>query len=187
MDARNIIIDLREKIESLPDNGGSPEDSCSADAAPSHKTRHNNPVNMSLADLKESIMKGYEELQKRAVGMPSVSREILESEGYNEIVRSLQQNLPIPEKSDVWKKLENVVEKSSPGFRYNLQTLLGSNLKTSEYHMALLIKSGFSPTQLSILLGRAKSTITERRSRLCLRLTSGMTDPQMADRIIALL
>ena len=73
----------------------------------------------------------------------------------------------IPESNLLWRKLEESVIDSSREFKYRLNLLTGGKIKTQDYHVALLIKCGISPTNISILIGRAKGTVSYRREALC--------------------
>lgn len=100
----------------------------------------------------------------------AISPVILESEAYDKILRYIKNNRIIPEKSSIWEELESVVIQSSPDFKYKLHILTGGRMKPSDFHLAMLIKCGISPTNMAVLVGRAKATIAYRREALGLKI-----------------
>lgn len=116
-----------------------------------------------------------------------ISPKILESEAYRRVLQHVKDNIPIQEKDPLWMELENIVTQSSPDFKYRLNLLTSGKMKISDFHLALLIKSGFSPTQMSTLVGRAKATIAYRRKILGLKIFDKETDLSLIDDIIRLL
>jgi len=117
----------------------------------------------------------------------SVSPTILESEAYEKVIGYIDKGRIIPEKLSLWKELEEVVLKSSPEFKYKLHLLTGGKLKPIDFHLALLIKCGISSTDMSTLIGRAKSTITYRKYTLGLKVFDEKLDAGVIDGIIRLL
>lgn len=122
----------------------------------------------SKADINTLRTKLGEELlmiinENKSIKTPSA---IEESDVYKTISQYIQGKQVIPEEHKLWSEIENVVIKSSPDFKYRLQLLVGDELKKSDLQMALLIKCGIKPTNISILVGRAKATIAYRRETL---------------------
>lgn len=116
-----------------------------------------------------------------------VSIKILESSAYDAICQFIRKSKVIPESHKLWEEVESVVVKSSPNFKYRLQLLVGEELKTSDLHMALLIKCGIKPTNISILMGRAKATIAYRREALGTKFFGQKIGVTTIDKIIRLL
>lgn len=56
---------------------------------------------------------------------------------------------------------------TSPKFKENLIVLTDGKLKQTDYTLALLMKFGFSSTQISVLLSRAVNTVSTRKDSLC--------------------
>lgn len=145
------------------------------------------PIAKNIEQLREMIKREYSELEKNAKINRTISDSLLHSAGYMQAREMLKEGKPIVENSDIWEELGKAVEQSSPEFRIKLQTLLGGRLKQREYQLALLIKCGFTPTDLTTLMARSKGTISNQRSGLCRRLTGHEGSAQMADIIISLL
>ena len=112
---------------------------------------------------------------------------IEESDVYKTISQCIQGKQVIPEEHKLWSEIEDIVIKSSPDFKYRLQLLVGDELKKSDLHMALLIKCGIKPTNISILVGRAKATIAYRRETLGTKFFGRKMDISTIDKIIRLL
>lgn len=87
----------------------------------------------------------------------------------------------------LWRKLEESVIDSSREFKYRLNLLTGGKIKTQDYHVALLIKCGISPTNISILIGRAKGTVSYRREALCEKVFGEKYGVKVIDDVIRLL
>lgn len=117
----------------------------------------------------------------------SISPTILESEVYEKIRVYIEKERVIPENNAIWRELEEVVLKTSPEFKYRLHLLTGGKLKLSDFHLALLIKCGISSTNISILVGRAKSTIAYRKDALSFKVFDQKLGTGVIENIIHLL
>lgn len=111
----------------------------------------------------------------------------LSSVVYSSIQNYILNEKIISDKNSLWDEIEETVIKSSPNFKYRLQLLIGENLKAADYHLALLIKCGVTPTQMSRLIGRAKATISYRRDALCVKIFGEKLGVKAIDDIIRLL
>lgn len=95
----------------------------------------------------------------------AIPERILRSKSYQEIYSCLKSNNIISETNSIWDELEEVILEISPNFKYRLYLITGEKLSDTDYQMILLIKCGFSPSQIANLIGRSKSTITFRRKK----------------------
>lgn len=132
------------------------------------------------------IKRRLSDLEKEASANAALPASILESGAYTDVRAYLDAGKPIPPQSDLWGRLEATVTSAFPEFKRRLQLLAGV-MRQEELHMAMLIKCGMSVTMLSILLGRAKSTITYRREALSKRILGENAEPRAIDSIIRLL
>lgn len=88
------------------------------------------------------------------------------------IFRIFQQYLDNPIKNPLteanWKELTNHLENVIPGF----QCLKTGSYKISidSYRLCVLIRYGFKPTEISILMGKSKSAITKTRKVLLFKI-----------------
>ena len=85
------------------------------------------------------------------------------------------------------KALYGLLQEVYPDFKANLRLLTQSRLTSLDLHTALLIKCHFTPTQMSVLLGRSKGTIVSRRETLSLKIFDEKIGTKVIDGIIRLL
>ena len=126
--------------------------------------------NETPTDLAEQLREKLLSLQKSSNLSRDVSSIILESEAYAKLQNFIANYKYIHESNKIWNELETAIIKSSPKFKTHLQLLTGGNLKAQDLHLALLIKCGVTPTQMTVLVGKAKGTISYRREALCVRI-----------------
>ena len=114
----------------------------------------------------------------------AIPSAILESEVYEKIQRNIRDGAIINESSPIWDELEKTILLSSSKFKSNLYVLSRGDLKSSDLHMALLIKCGVSPANIAILVGRSKSTITFRRKDMGKKFFDQDLDANSVDELI---
>lgn len=113
-----------------------------------------------------------------------LSPEIENSRAYAELQNYIKEKRAIPDTSPLWSELHSVIIEASPNFDRRLQLLSPGKIKTDAYRIMLLIKCGVTPTQLSVLIGRAKGTLSTRRRILGLKFTDSEISPTMFDNLI---
>lgn len=116
-----------------------------------------------------------------------LSQIILNSEVYKKLQELVKHKQMLSYEDSLWDELENVVIKSSPKFKDNLQLLTQCRLTTIDLHTALLIKCHLSPSQMSVLLRRSKGAIVSRRESLCLKIFGEQLGTKVIDGIIRFL
>lgn len=109
---------------------------------------------------------------------------ITESQPYLEMRTLLKENKPIPDKSEIWAGLEDIVLECFPNFKSTLLILSDNDLNNDDLQIALLLKCGFTLKELGILLGRTKGAVTYRRKKLSVRLFGENLDLESVDNII---
>ncbi len=124
---------------------------------------------ISDEDLSKSA--GEDELKKSPV-METLQQMLAEGKGIS------QSN------HEIWQDIENAVESVSPGFRTKLEVLASGKVTKSEYQVALLAKFGITPKNISALLYRSKSAITDRRSSLAKKIFGPKANTSALDRLI---
>lgn len=82
-----------------------------------------------------------------------------------------------------WRAIEQEIECISPGFKVKLYNLY-SKLSENEYHICLLIKLGFQPTEIAKLTLHSKESITSTRRRLYEKVFGGKGTPGGWDEVI---
>ncbi len=113
-----------------------------------------------------------------------LSSEIGNSRAYAELQEYIKEKRAIPDTSPLWGELHSVIIEASPNFDRRLQLLSPGKIKTDAYRIMLLIKCGVTPTQLCVLIGRAKGTLSTRRRILGLKFTDSEISPTMFDNLI---
>jgi uncharacterized protein YoxC len=74
--------------------------------------------------------------------------------------------------NDDWCKLEAYTVSLYPGFYVHLRSVL-PNIKLEQLQIATLVKLGFTPTQISVLLVKSVQSITNSRRRMFLKVHGG--------------
>lgn len=133
--------------------------------------------------LKDELMSLYEYSAK----MPSVSEKIIQSEIYAKLQKMVSESRMIKDDDGVWQELEKVVTDDSPKFVLNLNLLTSGRLTNLDLHTALLIKCGFKPSQMMILLGKSNGAIISRRETLCVKILGEKMGVKVIDGVIRLL
>lgn len=139
--------------------------------------------NMLRERLKEELLS----LQKAGEVKREVPENILTSPSYGRLQEYLIEEKRIPYDDTLWSGLEEEVLKESPTFKSGLYLLAGDRLKEDAFRMALLIKCGITPTQLTILVGRSKGAVSSRRGYICEMIFGQKLGAKVMDDIIRLL
>jgi tetratricopeptide (TPR) repeat protein len=119
--------------------------------------------------------------------VPVPHPDIVKSEAYKKLQVHITNSTPIPTSDNLWAELEQVVNEVSKDFRYHLELLTNGNIKIDELQIALLIKCGVTPTQMTHLFSRVKGTISYRREVLCYKIYDQKLGAKAADDIIRVL
>lgn len=113
-----------------------------------------------------------------------LSPEIGNSRAYAELQNYIKEKRVIPDTSPLWGELHSAIMAASPHFDRRLHLLAPGKIKGDAYRIMLLIKSGVTPTQLCVLIGRTKGALSSRRRILGLRFTDSEISPTMFDNLI---
>lgn len=140
-----------------------------------------------IETLKERLKAQLLELRANCSDKYEVPPCILSSEAYAKLQEYISEERAIPENSPLWNNLLETVAQCRPDFKYRLQLLTGGRLKPNDFHLAVLIKCGVTPTQLTILMARTKGTISYHRQALCMRIFNENLGANAMDSIIHLL
>ena len=82
-----------------------------------------------------------------------------------------------------WHAIEQEIESISPDFKVKLYNLY-SKLSENEYHICLLIKLGFQPTEVAKLTLHSKESVTSTRRRLYEKVFGSKGSPKDWDEVI---
>lgn len=140
----------------------------------------NNDKGALREELRQQLLGLYEAGEARQV----VDAGIIQSAAYAQLQESIARGDLIKDCSPLWENLEREVLTASPDFKVHLQLLTGGKLTQQEFHTALLIKCGVTPTQMAKLLGRTKGSISSRREQLCLKVFDRKLGAKVIDGII---
>ncbi len=88
-------------------------------------------------------------------------------------------------KENMWVKIESAVLKISPKFKTTLMTLTLDKMTEKEYQLALLNRCGFKPKEISILISRSKTAVTDRRRFLSQKIFGETSDKGALDKLIS--
>lgn len=133
--------------------------------------------------LKERLLS----LQRAGEARRNKPDEILSSSVHTRLQKNISAEIPVEENDDVWMEIEDAVSAASPEFKSRLTLLAGGRMKPDVYRMALLVRCGFGPTEIGILLGRTKGAVSSRRSYICEKIFGEKMGAKVMDDIINLL
>jgi len=111
-----------------------------------------------------------------------ISTIILNSGTYQKLRELIKDSRSI--NTSLWDQIEAIVEEASPGFNHRLVEMTNGTLTNSEFEVALLVKCGITPSQMCILLNKAKSTISSRRNTLGEKILGEKASTKDTDHII---
>ena len=138
-----------------------------------------------LDDIKKRIMDRIKITDDKDISS-LVNPVILSSQIYRNLKEKIESRNSITnsEELTVYKNLEELIESVSSGFSYRLRILTEDKITASEQRMAMLMKCGFLPLQISILFGREKNTISTHRRNLSFKITGQKKVDKNLDLII---
>ena len=91
-------------------------------------------------------------------------KQVKSSSIYQRIQILLNNKESIGMNDEIWKELEEVVEQAYSGFLKRIEDLCPLNWQ--ERNLCLLLKAGFTPSNIAILTAHSKQSISSTRSRL---------------------
>ena len=91
-------------------------------------------------------------------------KQVKSSAIYQRIQIRLNNKESIGMNDEIWKELEEVVEQAYSGFLKRIEDLCPLNWQ--ERNLCLLLKAGFTPSNIAILTAHSKQSISSTRSRL---------------------
>ena len=86
-----------------------------------------------------------------------------------------------------WTELRKVVCAAAPHFMERLSILTGNKLTSKDIQTALLIKCGISHSQMSVIFGRTKGTISQRKETLSKKMFGCKVDMKILEQIVRIL
>lgn len=176
--------ELRKQLEAGDAKGedSGPESEPTAESAAESSAEVTTEV--TAADLRRQLIDELTAVCDSKKKRLPLSPEIRNSQAYAELQEHIKEKRAIPDASPLWGELHSVIIEASPNFDRRLQLLSPGKIKTDAYRIMLLIKCGVTPTQLCVLIGRAKGTLSTRRRILGLKFTDNEISPTMFDNLI---
>lgn len=133
--------------------------------------------------LKERLLR----LQKAGEAKKNDPKNILGASVYDRLQYNIVNKIGLKADDEIWLEIENDILKLSPEFKTKLTLLVGGKIKVDVYHMALLVRCGFGPTDTGALLGRTKGAVSARRGYICEKIFGEKYGGKVMDDIINLL
>ena len=112
---------------------------------------------------------------------------IKNSDEYYKLKEFIRLKQAVDEDSEFWLDLKRCISLAAPMFIERLNILTGGKLKTKDLQTALLIKCGISHSQMSIIFGRTKGAISQRKETLSKKLFGSKVEMGILEQIIRLL
>ena len=124
----------------------------------------------------EELQNNILELQRQMTAFRMLKEEQLSDVQENSIYKALKKKLLLSHQGKVkvskqeWKELEETIQKCDDSFLQKLKSL-DYHFQQTEWQICLLLKAGFTPSQIGILLeGISVQTISTKRKRMAERL-----------------
>lgn len=194
-DALEKIRRLKETLETerLRNDRREDKDSDAADAGESPATFVMKPTYDTGTDgevsLRLKLRKELEEISELHGKSSKVPDSILESTPYRRLLDMTAQNKVITavESDTLWSELEKMIVETIPDFMARLNFLASGQLRKNDIQLAILMKCGFTATQIGKLLSITPGAVSSRKRRLGKRIYDVAVSNDFVDRIISAL
>ena len=154
------------------------------DSGPESEPTAESAAEVTAADLRRRLIDELTAVCDSKKKRLPLSPEIGNSRAYAQLQEHIKEKRMIPEASPLWGELHSVIVEASPNFDRRLQLLSPGKIKGDAYRIMLLIKCGVTPTQLSVLIGRTKGALSNRRRILGLKFTDIEISAAMFDNLV---
>lgn len=155
MQARDSISNLEKRIRDM--------ENCEEERLERSRFDKIKSNNERRALLKTRLLSIYKKNVDRSV---AVSESLYGSEAYNRLMDRINEGKHIPESDLIWEELGKTVLEERPDFRHDQEVLSGGKLGVNDWHVALLIRCGVTPTQMTKVFSRSRSTVSHYRRKL---------------------
>lgn len=133
--------------------------------------------------LRKELLQELSSLGSLTSSSPKVDDGLPDSPIVKELRKMLDSKKAI--KDDMWEKIETAVLRVAPEFKSTLNILTLDKMTDREYQVALLMRCGIKPKEISSLLSRGKSAITDRRRALSQKIFGDNAEKGALDNLIA--
>lgn len=162
-EAEKVIEQLKKRISEYEEEKGDMD--CDKNSESDTQLRVDRPIDNE--SLRKSMREELLELGKTVVRPVAVSETLRQSAAWAKLMGFVDRDEYISDHNSVWEELDRAVMSQRPDFKHNLEVLSGAPMNERDWHMALLIRCGVTPTQMTHVFGREKGTISYYRRNLC--------------------
>lgn len=141
----------------------------------------------SIENMQRQLDVEIDRLADAAKSMDSIPNDATDTEGYKGVCRLIENDKILIDTDPLWGVIKRSINDLTPDFEGVLRRLSGHRLNEQDFQTAVLIRLGFSSTQISKVLGRSKGAITYRRKQLCTRVFHNKAQPDQLSNILRLL
>ncbi len=136
----------------------------------SHDFLHIDPKD-KLVNIKKEILSGINSNDKDLNSL--VNPGITGAQIYHRLVEKVESERRITsiEEKQIFNEVAELIESVSHGFFYRLRIITNGKITVTESQIAMLMKCGFSPKKVSILLGKEMNTVSTHRRNLAHKIT----------------
>jgi len=137
--------------------------------------------------LKKRLVDKFRKVCPQLETYPPTKYGILADATYATIQSLIARGGSIPDKSPLWREIEEMILRESPDFKTILCLLVGGPIEEFNYQMTLLIRCGIRPSKISKLVNKAKNSISTRRSKLTRDIFGNEKNPKYFDYVVLLI
>ena len=141
----------------------------------------------SIEELRNQLRQQLIEIYNTGKEKIQIGENIYKSNIYKELRNYINEGKIINHDSDLWNEINSLIQDISPNFESRLRLLTGNNLTVNDYRTAMLLKLGITPSEMKILFGRAKNTISTRRELLGKKIYDKKINNEIIDGVIRIL
>ena len=137
--------------------------------SPSKKKEEIRSVIQTTDFYNKNIIEEITELSQRKNEAKSLPNDAAETEGYKSLKEALHKGHILIDEDPIWEILTRSLHQIAPDFEAKLMYFSGNKITVSDFRFAILVRFGFSSSQIADLIGRESNTITYRRGLICSR------------------
>ena len=145
------------------------------------------PESPKRKELRERLREELMEIYEKNQGHIEIATDILGSDIYRRFKETADNGDMVVDSSPLWNELEREVLQTSPHFKNNLLLLTSGKLTVAETHTALLIKCGFRPVDMRIILGKSNGAVISRRNSIGIKVLGHKMETKIINGIVRLL
>lgn len=147
--ALNIAERLKEEINSSKNDFG----------------HSSHDIKIEFPEIKHRVLRQIKAIRNQKPET-MVAKTIIDSDVYKTLREKIDKRSCIVETEDIWNSINGIIESASPGFNERLELLTDGRITATERKVAHLMKFGFSPMEISVLMSRGRNTISSQRRSL---------------------